>query len=189
MKKRRRGRGLLFAVLLSTLAAPLLFGQAEASEPLRYPSAVVESRTHPSQTSGRPAYYILDGTPMNWQVHHDTEVGTGKKIDVDMLVIEMQVMNSDGNPEPVGLQFFNFFTAEPQDPKHDVNPHNARDCGIWYGLVQLAEQTRNPLLMTWPYMEFITSTNARVIQTNEDGKVYWSDDIECWGSSDRFPPF
>jgi len=189
MDQRRQVKRLVFVFLASTLTVPLLFGQGKAANSLRYPPAVGGSNVQQPESSGRPAYCILDGTPMNFQQHHDTEVGTNKPIDVDMLVIELQVMNSDGNAEPVGLQIFNFFTAEPQDPKQDVNPHNARDCSIWYGLVQLAEQNRNPLLKTWPYMEFITSTKARVIETNEDGKVYWSDDIECWGSSDRFPPF
>ncbi len=50
-------------------------------------------------------------------------------------------------------------------------------------------KNRNPKLGTWPYIELVTAVGARVIQTNEDGQVFWSDDIQCWGSSDRFPPF
>jgi hypothetical protein len=38
-------------------------------------------------------------------------------------------------------------------------------------------------------VEFVTAVGARVVQTNEDAAVWYSDDIECWGSSDRFPPF
>src|ERR1700746_2461028 len=53
---------------------------------------------------GSGASYILDGLPMLLELHHDTEVGTNKPVDVYMFVIEMQVMNSDGNFEPVGLQ-------------------------------------------------------------------------------------
>jgi hypothetical protein len=70
-----------------------------------------------------------------------------------------------------------------------MNPHNARDCKIWneYVLSQIA--TRNPADVTWPYIEFTTAMGARTVQTNEDGQVWWSDDIECWGSQDRFPPF
>jgi hypothetical protein len=49
-------------------------------------------------------FSILDGTPMNFQLHHDTRKGTNEPIDVYVMVIEMQVVNSDGNPEPVGLQ-------------------------------------------------------------------------------------
>ena len=82
--------------------------------------------------------------------YHDTEVGTNKHIDVYDFVIEMQVMNSDGNLEPVGLQIHN---------------------------------------LVWPYVEFTAAQGARVVQTNEHGAVWWSDDIECWGSQDRFPPF
>ena len=52
-----------------------------------------------------------------------------------------------------------------------------------------AMASRDPKSKTWPYVEFLTAQGARTIQTNEDGTVYWSDDIECWGSSDRFPPF
>ena len=123
------------------------------------------------------------------ELHHDTEVGTGNPIDVYMFVIEMQIMNSDGNLEPVGLQIHNFYTANPLDAKNDVNPKNARDCKKWNTLVLKALQTHNPKSATWPYVEFITAQGARVVQTNEDGAVWWSDDIECWGSTDRFPPF
>jgi hypothetical protein len=123
------------------------------------------------------------------ELHHDTEVGTNKPIDVYMFVIEMQIMNSDGNLEPVGLQIHNYYTAQPQDAKNDINPRNARDCKTWNTLVTKALQTRKSGSATWPYVEFITAQGARVLQTNEDGAVWYSDDIECWGSNDRFPPF
>ena len=106
-----------------------------------------------------------------------------------MFVIELQVMNSDGDLEPVGFQIPNFYTAQPQDTKNDVNPHNARDCKTWNTLITKAMQARKSGSATWPYVEFITAQSARVIQTNEDGAVWYSDDIECWGSIDRFPPF
>ncbi|HEY6303580.1 MAG TPA: hypothetical protein VIX14_10975 [Terriglobales bacterium] len=50
-------------------------------------------------------------------------------------------------------------------------------------------QNRDPKSGTWPYIEFVKRVEARIIRTREDGAVYWSDDIECWGSLDRFPPF
>ena len=43
-----------------------------------------------------------------------------------MFVIEMQVMNSDGNLEPIGLQIHNYYTANLLDPWSDVNRHTAR---------------------------------------------------------------
>jgi hypothetical protein len=42
---------------------------------------------------------------------------------------------------------------------------------------------------TWPDVEFTVAKGARVIQSNEDGQVWWSDDVECWASRDRFKPF
>jgi hypothetical protein len=58
------------------------------------------------------------------------------------------------------------------------------------------EQAREPgaqgaraELATWSYVEFTVAQGARMLQTNEDGLVFWSDDVECWGSRDRFPPF
>jgi len=135
------------------------------------------------------ASYILDGTPMLLSLHHDTEVGTGRAIDVYDFVIELQIMNSDGNLEPVGLQFHNFYTVQPKDARHDVNPRNAADCKIWNKLVTNALLNRDPGTKTWPYIEFVTAVGARTVQTNEDGQVWWSDDIECWGAMDRFRPF
>jgi len=38
-------------------------------------------------------------------------------------------------------------------------------------------------------VELVTNAEPRVLQTNEDGAVFYSDDIECWGSVDRFSPF
>jgi hypothetical protein len=110
-------------------------------------------------------------------------------VDVYMFVIEMQIMNSDGNLEPVGLQIHNYYTRWPQDLRTVFNPHNARDCKIWNGLQTRAMRNRNPKIKTWPYVELVTAVDARVLQTNEDGAVWYSDDIECWGSTDRFSPF
>ena len=70
-----------------------------------------------------------------------------------------------------------------------MNPHNARDCKIWDKLQTEALENRNPKDKTWPYVEFVTAVGARVLQTNEDGAVWYSDDVECWGASDRFSPF
>jgi len=149
--------------------------------------AVVSPRNAPAPSG--EYFSILNGLPINFEIHHDTEVGTGKPIDVILFVIELQVMNSDGDLEPEGLDIFNYFTAKPVDAKDDVNPHNARDCMYWNGLVLNAIETRDPSSRTWPYVEFTAAQGARVIQTNEDGAVWWSDDVECWGSSDRFSPF
>ena len=123
------------------------------------------------------------------ELHRDTEVGTGRPISVYMLVIEMQIMNSDGNLEPVGLQIHNYYTAAPQDRNNDINPYNARDCKYWNKLVTNALLTRDPKSKTWPYIEFMAAEGARMVETNEDGPVWYSDDIQCWGSSDRFSPF
>ena len=99
------------------------------------------------------------------------------------------VLNSDGNFEPEGLQIFNFYTANSVDPNTAPNSHNARDCKIWNALVSKEMAIRPPNAPTWSYIEFTVAQGARMIQTNEDGYVWWSDDIECWGSRDRFPPF
>ncbi|HEX6505573.1 MAG TPA: hypothetical protein VF011_20190 [Terriglobales bacterium] len=185
-------RGTLKAVLPVLVALLLLaplFAQARQSQESRRPAATAEASP---QGAGAPSYEffsILDGMPMLLALHHDTEVGTNNPIDVYMLVIEMQVMNSDGNLEPVGLQIHNYYTARPVHPHDDFNPHNARDCKYWNALVTEAMLTRPPTSKTWPYIEFTVAEGARIIQTNEDGAVWWSDDIQCWGSDDRFPPF
>jgi hypothetical protein len=184
-------RSVLMAVVI-LLAATMCWAQDTAPQ------------NAPAQTTRRPPYSmktqppsqpnyiyfsILDGTPEALELHHDTVQGTGQPVDVYMLALELQVMNSDGDSEPEGLIIDHFYTAKAVQPQKALNPHDARDCGFWYQLVQGASQNRNPMLRTWPYMEFTVAEGARVIQTNEDGAVYWSDDIECWGSSDRFPPF
>ena len=63
-------------------------------------------------------FSILDGTPRLLELHHDTEVGTNKPIDVYMFAIELQVMNSDGNLEPEGLIIDNFYTAKAIHPNN-----------------------------------------------------------------------
>ena len=176
--------------VVGMLLCGVAFGQSKQAKTQRRPAAdapAKSERTKPA--TGDNGYYILDGLPVLLSLHHDTEVGTNKPIDVYAFVIEMQVMNSDGNLEPEGLQIFNFYTAHPQDRRNDVNPKNARDCAKWFTLQNQALATRDPKSKTWPYVEFITATDARVVQTNEDGAVWYSDDIECWGSSDRFAPF
>jgi hypothetical protein len=177
------------ALCLGFLAAVPLFAQPRQPKDTRRPAANTIASTPATPPPDYEFFSILDGTPMLLELHHDTEVGTNKPIDVYMFVIEMQVMNSDGNLEPVGLQIHNYYTAQPQDARNDINPHNARDCKTWNTLVTKAIQTRKPGSATWPYIEFITAQGARVVQTNEDGAVWYSDDIECWGSTDRFPPF
>jgi hypothetical protein len=171
------------------LLASSVFVQAKQFRHERRPAASTEASS-PSQ-SPQPEYLyfsILDGTPQGLTLHHDTEVGTNKPIDVYMFPIELQVLNSDGNLEPEGLIIDNFYTAKAVHPKTAPNPHNARDCKIWNNLVlnEIKNRKGGP---TWPYVEFTVAKGARVIQTNEDGNVWWSDDVECWGSKDRFKPF
>jgi hypothetical protein len=179
-------------VLAGFFVAMPAFGQAKQVRTQRRPAAdaAASPQGAPAKKSDDgSSYYILDGLPIQLTLHHDTEVGTNKPVDVYAFVIELQVMNSDGDLEPEGLQIFNFYTAYPQDRKGDINPRNARDCKIWYARQTRAMQERDPKLKTWPYVEFVTSVDARVLQTNEDGAVWYSDDIECWGASDRFRPF
>jgi len=179
----------LLSILL-LLAAPSVFAQAGQIRHERRPAAPTTVAAPGPQA--QPTYQystILDGTPKGLWLRHDTEVGTGKPIDVYQFAIELQVLNSDGNLEPEGLIIDNFYTAKAVEPTRALNPHNARDCKIWNEYVLNEIATRNPLDPTWPYVEFATALGARTVQTNEDGQVWWSDDIECWGSQDRFPPF
>jgi hypothetical protein len=179
-------------LVLGMLVASPMFGQGKPAQTQRRPAvnAVASVAGAPGKKlDGDGSYYILNGLPVLLTLHHDTEVGTNKPVDVYVFVIEMQIMNSDGDLEPEGLQIFNYYTAHAQDPRGDVNPYNARDCKKWNGVQTRAMKNRNPKIKTWPYVELVTSVDARVLQTNEDGAVWWSDDIECWGSTDRFPPF
>ena len=172
------------------LVAFSAFAQEQSIRHERRPAIGTEGTSTSSQPQPAYDYFsILDGMPMAFVLHHDTEVGTGNPIDVYMLAIELQVMNSDGNLEPEGLIIDNFFTAKAVKPKTAPNPHNARDCKTWNGLV-LGEMNHRPKgSYTWSYIEFTVAKGARVIQTNEDGAVWYSDDVECWGSRDRFKPF
>jgi hypothetical protein len=184
------GRNSILGLLLVLLAASAVFGQTKEVRHERRPAVAVEGAANPPQTQPTYQYFsILDGTPMGLSLHHDTEVGTGKPVDVYQYAIELQVLNSDGNLEPEGLIIDNFYTAKAVDPNTAPNPNNARDCRTWNGLVLNEIKNRNPKSPTWSYVEFTVAQGARVIQTNEDGQVFWSDDIECWGSRDRFPPF
>jgi hypothetical protein len=178
--------------MLGILSATWVFAQGQRLQTQRSPAANTEAPagTEQDQEPGHEHHYhILDGLPILLRLHHDTEVGTNNPVDVYVLVIEMQILNSDGGREPIGLQLFNFYTRYPQDPKHVVNPNNANDCKTWFDLQTKAMKDRDPKSKTWPYVEFVHRSLSRVVQTNEDGAVWWSDDIECWGSSDRFPPF
>ena len=181
------------ACLLGALAlciVPSVWAQDAQVRHERRPAAKAAANPMAPQTRPNYQYFtILDGTPKGLWLFHDTEVGTGKPIDVYEFAIELQVLNSDGNFEPVGLIFDNFYTAEAVEPTRAFNPHNARDRKIWNELVLNEIATRNPTDPTWPYVEFTTALGARTVQTNQHFNVYWSDDIECWGSQDRFPPF
>jgi hypothetical protein len=180
--------------ILVVLAGMLLATSALAQvKHKRRPAASAEGVSAASSSAQPQPNYeyfsILDGTPMGLELHHDTEVGTGRPVDVYEFPIELQVMNSDGNFEPEGLILDNFYTATAVDPSTAPNPNNARDCKTWNSLVLSEIRQRAPNSPTWSYVEFAVAQGARVIQTNEDGQVFWSDDIECWGSRDRFPPF
>jgi hypothetical protein len=171
------------------LTASYVFAQNKQVRHEHAPAASEAGSTSSPVAPDRRYRSILDGLPKGFELHHDTEVGTGKPIDVYLFPIEMQVLNSDGDLEPEGLIKDNFFTAQPVDPITAVNPHSARDCKIWNGLVLAQVYNRDPTSRTWPYVEFTVAQFARTVQTNEDGTVWWSDDVECWGSQDRFPPF
>jgi hypothetical protein len=190
MKKTSR---VVLLIVAGMLAAVPVFGQGKQVRTQRRPPAVIPAGTdaaQPKTPDGSGASYILDGWPVLLSLHHDTEVGTNKPVDVYVLVIELQIMNSDGNLEPEGLQIFNYYTRYVQDPKNAFNPNDARDCRTWFYLQNHAlKQRKSQAKGTWPYIELTTLVGARTVQTNEDGQVYWSDDIQCWGSSDRFPPF
>jgi hypothetical protein len=179
----------ILVVAMALAAASMAFGQERVQR--RPPAVASQTKAQPTDWDG--SVFVLDGMPMLLTLHHDTEVGTNNPIDIYEFVIEMQVMNSDGNLEPVGLQFHNFYTAKAQDPRNAFNPHNARDCKIWNSKIAVALQKRkkdrNPKHKPWPYIEMVTNSNARVVETNEHGQVWWSDDVECWGAMDRFPPF
>lgn len=180
-------RGICLAVLV-VLAASCVFAQEPQTRHERRPAANAQTPS-PLKQPDYQYFSILDGTPQGLELHHDTQVGTGTPIDVYMFPIELQVLNSDGNFEPEGLIIDNFYTVKAVNPLTAPNPHNARDCKIWNSLVLNEIKGRDPKSPTWSYIEFTVAQGARVVQTNEDGAVWWSDDVECWGSRDRFSPF
>jgi hypothetical protein len=180
-------KGLLWVGLTCLLAQT---GIAQEQIQHQHRPAIAVTADPSSQKQPQYEYFsILDGTPQGLVLHHDTEVGTGKPVDVYLYPIELQVLNSDGNLEPEGLILDNFYTAKAVSPGTAPNPYNARDCATWNTLVLNEEKFQGPNSPTWSYIEFSVALGARTLQTNEDGLVWWSDDIECWGSRDRFPPF
>lgn len=179
----------VIAVVMGLLTASSAAAQGEKIRHERRPAATKTATASPQTQPTYEYFSILDGSPQGLSLHHDTEVGTGDPVDVYVFPIELQVLNSDGDLEPEGLIIDNFYTAKPQSPLTTPNPESARDCKIWNGIV-LNEIANQPVPSnTWSYVEFTVAQGARLLQTNEDGAVYWSDDIECWGSRDRFPPF
>jgi hypothetical protein len=175
--------------LAGMLATSSAFGQAKEIRHERHPAAFPAVTATPQTQPTYEYFSILNGTPQGLTLHHDTEVGTGKAVDVYVFPIELQVMNSDGDLEPEGLIIDNFFTANAVDANTAPNPNNGHDCKTWNALVISEMQNRSPKSPTWSYVEFTVAQGARVLQTNEDGQVFWSDDVECWGSRDRFSPF
>jgi hypothetical protein len=102
MKKRARS---VLILLVGILVASSVFARSRTLQQQRRPpltAAAMPQATPPPAPTG-DFWSILNGIPMLLAVHHDTEVGTGRPLDVYQLVIEMQIMNSDGNFEPVGL--------------------------------------------------------------------------------------
>jgi hypothetical protein len=182
-------RSVALFLLLTALCTTQVFAQRKQVKHTRRPAANAEASLPGTSKPSGDFFSLLNGMPMLLELHHDTEVGTNAPIDVYMFVIELQVMNSDGNLEPIGLQIHNYYTANLLDPWGDENRHTAKDCSRWNKLILDAMAARDPNSKTWPYVQLRTAEGARTIQTNEDGTVYWSDDIQCWGSMDRFPPF
>ena len=88
MRKSSR-MGLLF--IAGILVASPVFGQTKQIQTQRRPAAnAPASDVAPYKAQdGSGASYILDGLPMLLALHHDTEVGTNKPVDVYMFVIEM----------------------------------------------------------------------------------------------------
>lgn len=178
--------------VLAALLATSALAQVKNARPERRPKNSSENLARAIEPQKQPAYdyfSILDGTPVLMQLRHDTVAGTNQPIDVYKFVIELQVMNSDGNFEPEGLQIFNYYTAQVISPNTAPNPNSARDCVKWNNIINQEIKTRPPYAGVWPYVEFTVAQGARMLQTNEDGLVFWSDDIQCWGSEDRFSPF
>ena len=182
---------IVLLVLMGVLGSSQVFAQGRVMKESRRPPERSDAAAQdtPQKAPDGAFSSILNGLPVLLELHHDTEVGTNKPVDVYMFVIEMQIVNSDGDLEPEGLQIHNYYTAQAQQPMRAINPHNARDCKIWNGIILNALSNRDPEAKVWPYVEFTTEQGARILQTNEDGQVFWSDDIECWGVMDRFPPF
>ena len=179
-------------VLSAAMLAASAVAQVKQVKQERRPALTDENFAKAQEPQKQPNYdyfSILDGTPVLLRLHHDTEVGTGRPVDVYQFVIELQVMNSDGNLEPEGLQIFNFYTAHAISPVTAPNLNSARDCVKWNNIVNQEIKTRPSYEPVWPYVEFTVAQGARLVQTNEDGPVWWSDDIQCWGSEDRFSPF
>jgi hypothetical protein len=184
--------GKYVCLLLAATLATSALAQVKRPRQERRPANSSENLARTIEPQKQPPYdyfSILDGGPVLMTLHHDTVAGTNEPVDVYQFVIELQVMNSDGNFEPEGLQIFNFYTAKAVNPNTAPNPNNAKDCVRWFNIVNNEIKTRPPNAPTWPYVEFTVAEGARMLQTNEDGPVWWSDDIECWASRDRFPPF
>jgi hypothetical protein len=123
---RRMVQGVLVALLLMVAGSPA-FAQASQIRHERRPAALPQGPLPLAQPGPEYVYFsILDGTPRLLELHHDTEVGTNKPVDVYLFAIELQVMNSDGNLEPEGLIIDNFYTTQAVHPNTAPNPHNPR---------------------------------------------------------------
>jgi hypothetical protein len=185
----RHAGGTLFLVFAMFLGLSAWAQEKPVRREHRPSAQVANDPTAPQAQPNYIYFSILDGTPQGLTLHHDTIVGTGQPIDVYMFPIELQVMNSDGNLEPEGLIIDNFYTAAVQDPNTAPNINTARDCRKWNALVLHEEAHQGEGERTWSYVEFTVAMGARIVQTNEDGNVWWADDIQCWGARDRFSPF
>jgi hypothetical protein len=194
-----KSKRIALAIAASVWVTSFVFAEDVPEKPGAAASNHVVQERHPNasettswETQTQPNYRffsLLVGVPKILELHHDTEVRTGKPIDVYMLVIEQQTMNSDGMREPIGLQFFDLFTANAVDPATAWNPANAADCKSWKTETLVALEGHQEWQPTFTYLQLAVAEGARTIETNEDGTVWWSDDIQCWGALDRFPPF
>src|SRR2546423_13966141 len=106
----KKAASIIFVILL---AIPAMLAQGKVRHERR---PAVAAPTGPLTQPDYQYFSILDGTPKGMWLHHDTEVSTGKPIDVYVFAIELQVLNSDGNFEPEGLIIDNFYTAKAVEP-------------------------------------------------------------------------
>ncbi len=132
-------------VMVGMLVSGTVLGQGKQMQIRRQPlpHAPASDAAAQSVLRGTPARDVLNGVPIQLEVHHDTEVRTHKPVDVYALTIAQQTMNSDPDWKPVGLPVISY-TRYAQEPQRDANPHNGHDCKVWFRLQTSAVQNRDP---------------------------------------------